>query len=657
MTRPGLAPILDFVLAERGWPQSLGLAAMAAGLPAVAAAGLEVALNKPAPADLQQRIRRGAERDRLAAAIRARAPLAPGSGWDRLRGYLASDLFDTTAEELWLEQDAGPTPDHAPLSVFLRFSDPRPAAARQAILRSAQAFDAPLTPAARAVLDRCVAACPEGTELPFLGLMLGRPGAPLRLILDGLPADGFGAYAAAVGLTAQADRIAARADRLFAYADRIRLALTIGARVEPEVGFECFVGAPERFDPRWHGTFAALVGDGDCTEAMRDKVLGWPGVLTPMSGDRPWPGALIAQALADDPHTLHWLDCRVSHVKTGLAGGAKAYFGFVDVTRKIDAEPEPEQAPAPAALPAAPLAADLTEATVDALLARRTQAGLWLDFAGFREGPSDEWVSAYIACALAETGRPHALAAARRVWARLSRRRRDGWGWNAYQPADADSTIWGLRLAEALGQGDGNRARRGLAFLARHIDPAGRVATYLPVAHAADFPDLPINPGWCAPHDCVTAAAAGLALLSGRCGDSLLAAQDADGGWAGYWWQGRDYPTALAVAALAASDDPRAAGARSRAAAWAAGRMGPGADAFALANALRIQTLAGRPAPAAAQERLAALRGPDGLWPGAAAMTIPNAAGDRIAAVDGAGLFTTATVLLALTALDRRARA
>src|SRR4051794_37877312 len=91
------------------------------------------------------------------------------------------------------------------------------------------------------------------------------------------------------------------------------------------------------------------------------------------------------------------------------------------------------------------------------LLGAQDANGGWRDFllpAGF----SDSWVTAYVAEALAGSGTRDArfLQAARRGWTFLHTTEIAGGGWsyNPKVPGDADSTLWGLRLATALGEAD-----------------------------------------------------------------------------------------------------------------------------------------------------------------------------------------------------------
>jgi hypothetical protein len=291
------------------------------------------------------------------------------------------------------------------------------------------------------------------------------------------------------------------------------------------------------------------------------------------------------------------------------------------------------------------------QGALDFLLGQRTHTGWWLDYDGFREGISDEWVTAYVGCALLAAG---AVPAASRAWTILSARtdeRRGGWGWNLLQPADADSTIWALRLAEGLGRSHDSAACRGLAFLGRHVGTDGAVRTYLESSHHTS-----VNPDWSQPHDCVTAAAAGLPHLAESVLPALLAAQQTDGRWAGYWWADPAYPSALATVALAGRTEPGTIQATHRAAAHALRCLTAEKqdDAFTLALLLRTARLAPDFTPSHQADglaRLARLQRPDGSWPGSARMLIPNAQRERVPATDRAGIFTTATVLSALCEL------
>lgn len=653
MTDASLLPILSMVLRERQWPVPTHLAEMARHLPPVAAAGLEFALGVDAPADLQQRIRPGAETTLLRAWL-DRLSLPAGSPWSRLRAFLAAGEFETAADELWLELDARAEAetckDPPAMSLFLRLRD-RGLDPSEVVRRLIAGVDATLSTDAGRALDGCLSALPGGARLSYLGLMLGRPRHPLRLIIDALPADAVGDFLAAAGLPGIAAECQHQADSLSGLFDRFRLALTVTDRLEPAIGFECFIGGLTGNDPRWRAVFSRLVAQGRCLPDYPDRLAGWPGSLLPFQVAGGWPGPLIAQALARGSTRLGWLDCRISHVKVSDRGTVKAYIGVLEQERAALPDQPVDRGPARPEICRSPAA--MRQRALDFLLGNRSHTGWWLDYDGFREGISDEWLTAYVGCAVLSAG---ATAAACRAWMLLSERvvdTRQGWGWNLLQPADADSTIWALRLAQSLDRLSDMPARQGLAFLNRHIDAVGAVSTYLPGSHDP----AGINPDWSRPHDCVTAACAGLKPMAARVIPALLAAQRPDGSWAGYWWADPAYPTALAAAALAASaPDPAVLNACGRAAALARRRLVTEnvEDAFTLALLLRTAWLMpDMPTDLMADtvERLARLQRPDGSWPGSARMLISNHRRELVPAVDRAGIFTTATVLVTLSAL------
>ena len=341
---------------------------------------------------------------------------------------------------------------------------------------------------------------------------------------------------------------------------------------------------------------------------------------------------------------------------------------------------------------------DLTPALdrgVGFLLSAESAPGWWRDFDTLA-GPSDEWVSAYVALVLASAPDPRARPRAWCTWRRLRRRRwwSGGWGYNGRVPADADSTTWGLRLAQALGAGTSLRARRGYRFLARHLRADGGIVTYSedgPIRHFTRVHSRFSFRGWCGAHACVTAAAAALPELGAdaRVRAYLRRAQSDDGGWTAYWWCDREVATGLAAEALAESSAAEAlaessaaedADARRRAVDWAAGRVRedgsvgsvthPTGSAFAAAWCLRLLLLGDDEHDDGHMERAASaaawlLRSQraDGSWPASAALRIPppdvedperyerwalHGRGGGSILLDGRSIFTTATVVAAL---------
>jgi hypothetical protein len=450
----------------------------------------------------------------------------------------ASELHDGI-QDVWLEFDdrrAGA------LSVFVGFARTPATVASRLRLASlaASSLGADVSPALR----RCVHACPAGAFVSHLGLMLGRPAPFVRVNVRRLEPPDLAAYLAAVGWDGDAADATALASELRELMDGVTLCLDVGSVVQQRLGFEAHAvpGAPE---PRWEALFDALVARGWCTAPKRDALLAWPGLLTPPTAGS-WPAGLARDALLAPADHFTAIARVISHVKLVLAPElpvrAKGYIGFAHRWLRPALDRDPPPRPGSTALRG-------LDGGVAFLLDARTRAGWWRDFTGVlgagenwgaAMGPSDEYVTAYVAAALAGLGTAHALDAAELAWALLARRRAPvaGWGWNRLLPVDADSTAWGLRAARAVGAGAAQVAVAARRALEAHRMPDGGISSYRAAARprprGADLapPDLSYA-GWTATsHACVTAAAAGL-------GDAgalafLRAAQRVDGSWASY---------------------------------------------------------------------------------------------------------------------------
>ena len=319
-----------------------------------------------------------------------------------------------------------------------------------------------------------------------------------------------------------------------------------------------------------------------------------------------------------------------------------------------------------------------------ALLNAQHPDGWWTDFL-LAPGPSDEWVTGYVGTCLAALPDSRALDAARDAWRLLQRRRHlaDAWAYNALPPGDADSTTWGLRLADALGALETVRAREAAEALARHLRPGGGVATYAedgPIRRFIGAPAERSFRGWCGAHPCVSAAASALPQFRPLVLPYMRALQRADGAWNAYWWHDNVYTTALAVETLARVDDPGDRARLDAAARWACAQLGtdgavatvrdPAGSPFATALCLRVLLAGGidgtiHAAARAAIAWLLSHQQSDGRWQPSARMRLPMpddewpddytgwVEGGRIegsSIVDRQGLFTTATVLTALRA-------
>ncbi|VCU72251.1 hypothetical protein PIGHUM_04350 [Pigmentiphaga humi] len=669
MMPASLTPILAFSLAHQGWEMSSGLSWLSSLLPAVACAGVEFRMDGKAEGviDLQQRIKSAADVERLR--LRVGGLLQRDGGevpacWRMLEHAIGLGVFELPFDECWLELDHVAQGQLPALSCFIKFDD-RVDAPDLAVRaeRWLACFGQALGDGARSVLQRCQAACRPGQRVSYLGFMLGRPGAPLRLIVEGVAWDGFQPLLGGIGWQGDGEALQRELDFLFGHFDRIRLALTVGDAVEAAFGLECFVGRSGERDMRWSGALGALAGRGLCTEAHRRRIAAWPDTATPATASAPWPDAMLIDALAKGANWLGRLDFRISHVKLGFDGkalaGAKAYLGFVETWEDLAA---PASVADPARRGTGPRSAgEACGAALDFLLDSRMPGGWWLDYPGLQNA-SDEWVSAYAANAILDhAGDAAALAAAARAWSLLSTSTRDGWGWNRVKPADADSSIWALRLAARLGAAGARQAHAGLDFLRAHMSQSGGLRTYARECVKQGPHSQPMLPAWFDVQDCVTAAAAGLEAFKEGALGHLRRSQGPEGAWTSYWWVDAAYPTALAVEALAASPQPGDRAIIGRAVDWAARRCVPAAGEdgarcggpFSRALLARILGHAAYPDKALLtrlrdgllQDQLA-----DGSWTASAWMAIPLE-GRSLIVVDGARIITSSTVLASLARL------
>jgi Prenyltransferase and squalene oxidase repeat len=287
----------------------------------------------------------------------------------------------------------------------------------------------------------------------------------------------------------------------------------------------------------------------------------------------------------------------------------------------------------------------MARAALDFLLAAQDDAGAWKDFL-LPAGHSNVWVTAFVADVLAMRPEAEAQQAARRGWEFLETvtTADGGWSYNPLVPGDADSTLWGLRLAASLGVEERPAAQRAEAFLQRHLREGG-LTTYADAAPVRRYIGLPaVVPfkGWTQAHVCVTAAGANLADYREPFREFLLMKQADDGHWPAYWWFDDEYATAEAVAALvgssrtAADCEPEIATRIERAVGWARQRVevlcaanGRLLPAFALAHALRVLARSGESSAVQAQIStaltwLAAWQKPNGGWPAAARLRVPR---------------------------------
>ncbi len=275
MMEPSLQPALDFILREQGWEPSPHLTRLASHLPPIPCAGLELHLGQDNRIDLQQRVKTPLEWQRLQRFLRTTRIPDQHPSWTHLARFCSQRDAREMASELWLELDDDPAQSLPPLSLFARLAegDCVNDSAEAAILRFLSACGVELSLSAHDALKRCLAACPEGVGVPFVGIMFGRTRTPLCLVMDKIPATGFGEFLEQAGLGHRATMVQRQVDALFVDADRIRLILTIADHLEDVLGLECFVGDPTVREPRWSQLFDHLARTGLCTPDAHRRLL------------------------------------------------------------------------------------------------------------------------------------------------------------------------------------------------------------------------------------------------------------------------------------------------------------------------------------------------------------------------------------------------
>lgn len=402
--------------------------------------------------------------------------------------------------------------------------------------------------------------------------MLSRQIEGLRINVSKIPSYEIGNYLQEIGYPNATEEIEALVYELLDTFDNVRLCLDIGTKVYPQIGLECSFAQTSGLDPRWSPFLDNLVKKELSTAEKRDALINWVGYTTPNNSTKPWASHLIAESFLQPPDSLSVLERGISHIKITDKPQhrleAKAYLGYVHRWLKpnsakisnLDTQiSEPLQKNGEKSLHCQ-LNTAITAAT-NFLMNERNQGGWWRDFNFHQEGGrSDEWVTGYVGTALATQPDAQAQQAAQWAWNLLAKRRQifEGWGYNPLAPADADSTIWAIQLAFAVGASESERVQQALNFLNQHLDKNGGLSTYIEklarpyVEKKYQYPPGSTSvEGWCSAHSCVSAAAANLKDFGEKTLDFLRQTQRSDGSWQGYWWQDDEYTTALATKALA----------------------------------------------------------------------------------------------------------
>ncbi|HKP89838.1 MAG TPA: hypothetical protein VJT75_07650 [Thermoleophilaceae bacterium] len=303
---------------------------LAGSLPPIDRGGFEVRLAEAASqVDVQQCVKPD-DREPLLAHLRTAAggdsPLA------RLAARWAdpADAWHERIVELWLEWDRpsdAATPSLPAVFVTLPPERQRQAGARDVV----DGVLALLLGGVPGSWTDNVARCfetPEPAIVSHVGLMLSRPGAPVRVNVKRLQRDTLVPYLEALGWPGDTSDLTAELEPLWAAADRVTTCLDIGSTIGPTLGLELAVDGLDR----WRGLLDVLVDRGLCAPPKRSALLAWPGHDSPPSRGASWPDRLLVESLLRPADELGVVERRLSHVKVSLAPGvaarAKGYLWF-----------------------------------------------------------------------------------------------------------------------------------------------------------------------------------------------------------------------------------------------------------------------------------------------------------------------------------------
>lgn len=309
--------------------------ALAATLPALPGGGLECHLKDRERVDVAVRLLADdGGRDALLArhpALRFPAALTTGATWQRLRTLGERWATAGTAESrelssVWLEFDLPEDEDADPArlipSVFLGCRTPAHQAPSDKawLADAATLLAAPRSePVLRAALVRAEAQGAAGAELAFVGLMLSREEAGVRVVLKGLDAAALHRRVAALGWTGDLDALAQALGELVPREAALALHLDLAPELGPRIGVEIALKGHPLHTPGWQQLLRGLVARQACTDAAAQTLVGWPGLISVSEGVRQrWPG-LAPRGIAR----------RINHVKLSFHAErplvAKAY--------------------------------------------------------------------------------------------------------------------------------------------------------------------------------------------------------------------------------------------------------------------------------------------------------------------------------------------
>ncbi|WP_438030145.1 hypothetical protein [Sorangium sp. So ce233] len=217
------------------------------------------------------------------------------AGWAKEAAFLERWLrpegaLRRTVPSIWLELDL---PDDRPpqpsvsVAVMARAPGGRGAEdlVRRTVCQVLEALDAPFGEAAVEGAMRCVRLLPGGSRLNHLGVMRGRPAAPLRLALE-LPPTALRAYLRELGWEGTDEDLAPLSPALARGVDRLGLALDMTEDAPRRVGLELVYLRPSLAEPRFRALLEDLTAHEACDPRKRAALASWSGVAQIRDGRR-----------------------------------------------------------------------------------------------------------------------------------------------------------------------------------------------------------------------------------------------------------------------------------------------------------------------------------------------------------------------------------
>lgn len=247
--------------------------------------------------------------------------------------------FGKVINNVWLEFDVPASLNDAPVpALFLTFggeqSGERSLSRYRAIANDALGIllTKPTSEQMLANVYRCAEQCPLGVGITHLGLMLSRPGSPLRLNVKGLAPDQLAGYLVAIEWPGSVEEATMHHAQLAAQVESLVVCLDVAETVSPNLGFECFTAKQQDGRAQWVPFLDWLVVQELCSPEKRGALLAWSGLIAADACQGLWPEDLIVQSLLRPPTDLSLFTKRISHVKVSLAPDgrleAKGYLSF-----------------------------------------------------------------------------------------------------------------------------------------------------------------------------------------------------------------------------------------------------------------------------------------------------------------------------------------